>query len=169
MLLIASCRLNAVLLQIHVIKSSFLAGETQPSLANADTLPRPGLWEPLYYCKIVRTSKGGSGLLLRSWPGPWRVFEAPEGGCLKWSVVLADDLSTPGLLFRLLVPESVSALLMINLFILIKTPHTLFTHTGDASELGELVFKSETRPSSQKLLEVLSALTQKQNEKKRWF
>eukprot|EP00983_Pelagomonas_calceolata_P032190 1010537-Pelagomonas_calceolata.AAC.1 len=48
-----------------------------PGTSSSTQQVRPSQWEPLFHCRIVRTSRGGTGLLHRAWPGPWRVYEAP--------------------------------------------------------------------------------------------
>mmetsp|Transcript_18608 Transcript_18608/g.52316 ORF Transcript_18608/g.52316 Transcript_18608/m.52316 type:complete len:354 (-) Transcript_18608:312-1373(-) len=86
-----------------------------PGTSSSTQQVRPSQWEPLFHCRIVRTSRGGTGLLHRAWPGPWRVYEAPA---------------------------------------------------GNASEIGELVLKSDVRPSTQQLLDVLG---EAKREARKWF
>ncbi|KAF5832662.1 hypothetical protein DUNSADRAFT_11406 [Dunaliella salina] len=97
-------------------RSQETTGAGAPGTSSSSSQPeRPRQWDPLYHCRIVRTSRGGTGLLHRAWPGPWRVYEAPA---------------------------------------------------GNASKIGELVLKSDVRPSAQQLVDVLS---EAKREARKWF
>lgn len=52
------------------------APSSSPQHSAGLTLSR---WEHLYLCRVLRTSKGGLGLLHRAWPGPFEVYALPLG------------------------------------------------------------------------------------------
>jgi hypothetical protein len=46
--------------------------------ALARRLTEEAVWDTLYCCRLYRTGKGASGMLLRSFPGPWQLYSTGD-------------------------------------------------------------------------------------------